>query len=512
MTEEVVHSRQPSKLLDSPFNPRQDLSLDREFVASVKSNGVMTPIVCRPVGRQLEIVFGHRRAYAAIELGLKWVPVIVREMSDEEVRVAQLVENAQRTNVPPLDEAAAYERLAEEAGIGPEEIAERVGRSPGHVLKRLQLNGLHPKGREALVAGDLTLSAALVVARLPAELQPEVNEVVRGSEDESCWRAPRIVELVQRSYTNLLKDAQFDTKRELTVVSDGRELPPCSSCPKRTGVQTVLFDDFSDDRCTDKLCWRAKCDVHWAELCESGERECIPDETSLVEIFPNKWSDRPSGNKYLDLDFVCWQVDGKKPLRRALGKKRIPERVFLARDHEAHIHELVLAADVLPQDPGMSDEEKERKKELRRWAKAAKTANALLGEELETRIREVRELGLAFWKGLAHASLAGAGSQALKRAAESRAPDGDPDGGHLEVLESWLVNADSVDCRCLAVELAVAAELERIRIDEEGKQRHSTIIQAMVDELGGDTAAILKRAHDAAFGKADKQDPLPVDQ
>ena len=157
----------------SSVNPRADLDLDEEFVASIRDHGIMQPLVVAPTAGEddaspYNLISGHRRLAAAIALGWDQVPVVLRataSSSDEEV--LRLVENIQRADLSPVDEGRAYLRLKDVHGMSQTEIAAAVSRGQGHVSKRIALLKLPAAGLEMVLAGALNLEDALDIARCP---------------------------------------------------------------------------------------------------------------------------------------------------------------------------------------------------------------------------------------------------------------------------------------------------------------------------------------------------------
>lgn len=154
-----------SKLTPSPFNPRRTEGPIEELKDSIGEHGVLQNLIARPVGKKLELVIGHRRLRAAGLLGLAKVPVEVRELTDEQARELQLVENLQRVDLHPMEEAEGYEGLRA-MGRTVEQIAKKVKRSDSWVRGQLTLLDLNDEGRKAFYRGDLNPTTALLIARL----------------------------------------------------------------------------------------------------------------------------------------------------------------------------------------------------------------------------------------------------------------------------------------------------------------------------------------------------------
>lgn len=165
-------------------NPRQaresyDEEGLRELAASIEQHGLLQPIVVRPTDEGYEIVAGERRWRACQLLGRKTITAVVRSYDDVQTAVALLVENIQRKDLSPLEEAGAYRRLIEEFGLTQEEVARRVGKSRATVGNTLRLLGLPPGVLALLKSGELTAGHARALLGLgDARLQEEVARQV----------------------------------------------------------------------------------------------------------------------------------------------------------------------------------------------------------------------------------------------------------------------------------------------------------------------------------------------
>ena len=145
------------RLEPNPHQPRSALDPARlsELAASIRQAGVVQPILVRPRGERFQIVAGERRWRAAQEAGLSTVPVTVREVPDEKLLELALVENIQRQELTPLEEANAFQKLQREFHLTQEEIARRVGRERSTVANTLRLLRLPRELRELVGAGRL---------------------------------------------------------------------------------------------------------------------------------------------------------------------------------------------------------------------------------------------------------------------------------------------------------------------------------------------------------------------
>jgi len=155
--------------------PRRIFDKDaiEELAASITAKGMLQPILVRPKGKDLyEIVAGERRWRAAQRAQLHKVPVIIRELTDEETAEIALIENVQRVDLSPVEEAAAYARLSDVYGRTQEEIAKAVGKSRSHVANIMRLLNLPQKALDALSANRISMghARALLGSRAPKDL------------------------------------------------------------------------------------------------------------------------------------------------------------------------------------------------------------------------------------------------------------------------------------------------------------------------------------------------------
>ncbi len=146
---------------------RMDETSLRELAASIRAHGVMQPLVVRPVGPgRWEIIAGERRFRAAGLAGLAEVPVVVREVSDEQALALALIENIQREDLNPLEQAQAIRRLIDEFGYSHERAAEAIGRSRSATSNLLRLLNLAGPVQTMLLAGDLDMGHARALLAL----------------------------------------------------------------------------------------------------------------------------------------------------------------------------------------------------------------------------------------------------------------------------------------------------------------------------------------------------------
>lgn len=157
-----------AKIKPNPYQPRKVFKSEdlQELVQSVKDRGILQPIVVRKKGDQWEIIAGERRFRAAQKLGMLTLPAVEIQASDVEALELALIENLQRTDLSPLEEADGYQRLQEEFQMTQEQIAQKVGKDRATVANAIRLLKLAPEVKNLLASGQLTAGHARVLAAL----------------------------------------------------------------------------------------------------------------------------------------------------------------------------------------------------------------------------------------------------------------------------------------------------------------------------------------------------------
>jgi ParB family chromosome partitioning protein len=245
---------------ESTTNPRRTFDEAKlyELAESIKHNGLIQPITVRPNNQGFEIVAGARRYRAAQLAELFSVPARIVEIDDAKALEWQLVENSQRVDVHPYEEAQGFQRLLDIPGYGVAALVEKSGKSASHVYARLSLLQLIPTVAEAFTQERITASHANLIARLPQESQAVAFE--------QCWRkdwqdkephllpAKHVAAWIQANLYLSLADAPFD-REDLTL---NPAAGACVTCPRRSGYNTALFADVVSDQCLDSSCYHSK--------------------------------------------------------------------------------------------------------------------------------------------------------------------------------------------------------------------------------------------------------------
>ena len=221
----VAHRGQPRRHFD-------EANL-KELAESIRSKGVLLPLIVRKTSAGYAIVAGERRWRAAQKAGLREVPAMIREMSEKEAFEVALIENIQREDLNPIEEAEAYKRLIEEHGLTQDELAARVGKDRSTVTNMLRLLRLPEAIKEAIVAGALSMghARALLAIADEGDLKKAAEKVM--SENLSVRAAEA---LVQR----LKSRRQPDQKRAGGETAQVRHL--VEKLQRKLGARVALRD------------------------------------------------------------------------------------------------------------------------------------------------------------------------------------------------------------------------------------------------------------------------------
>jgi ParB family chromosome partitioning protein len=168
---EQVHQVSLSSIKPSPLQPRREFEREalQELVDSIRQHGIIQPLIIRRVDGQHELIAGERRWRAAQEVGLTQAPVIIREATDLEVLELSLIENLQRADLNPIEEAQAYARLAGEFGMRQDDIAHKVGKSRASVANAMRLLDLNQQVQSWVTQGLLSVGHAKVLLGLKSQ-------------------------------------------------------------------------------------------------------------------------------------------------------------------------------------------------------------------------------------------------------------------------------------------------------------------------------------------------------
>lgn len=290
-----------------------------ELAASISANGVLQPILVRPVnggvGIQYEIVAGERRWIAADRAGLAHIPATVRDLTDAQVLEAQLVENLQREGLHVLEEAEGYRELMDMTKCKAEDIGDKIGKSRSYVYARLKLLDLIPAAREALNTGELDASKALVLARIKGEkMQTRALKLIGNMAHGYSYR--RLIESLREDCMIPISQAPWLPDRDtLHEAKGGAPVQQCSTCPTRSCNDPELLAEIGDnqDVCVDRACYDLKTKLHFARLrhdYESQGKTIISGEAA--KGYPTGKHD-VAGKGLVRLDAECDAIEFGEP-------------------------------------------------------------------------------------------------------------------------------------------------------------------------------------------------------
>ncbi|WP_367352509.1 ParB/RepB/Spo0J family partition protein [Achromobacter animicus] len=401
---EAVYSR--DDVIPSKTNPRKrfDQEALQELAGSLRKHGILQPILCRAHPSEpgkLELIAGERRWRAAGIAKLAQVPVRIIVVDDLEMLELQVIENLQRQDLHPIEEAESYEALLAANKDNPEygvnEMALRLKKSRAYIYARLKLCDLQPEARTAFYEDKVSASVALLVARIPVrELQLKaLEEVITGEVEDYYSRtngpmsARQAAEHIQENYMLELKRAVFPIAQADLVATAG----PCTTCIKRTGAQPELFSDVeSADVCTDPSCFDQKKQAHVAKLAEAAKQagQKVIQGKEAEKIFPGEHS-QPRG--FVKPEHSSWQHStGGKSYVELLGDD-MPPTVMVENPHSGELIAMVPEKAVFKAlaEKGIksgADERRERAKKEEDKAKLERNSRRVTLESIHEAVTE----------------------------------------------------------------------------------------------------------------------------
>jgi ParB family chromosome partitioning protein len=182
LREEGFEKEVPVKTISpNKYQPREQFNPEKlkELTASIKEKGIVQPILVRVKGRGYELIAGERRLRAARKLGLKKIPVVIKDVPDEEMLELSLIENIQREDLNPIEEARAYRRLIKEFGLTQSSLAKKVGKERPSIANTLRLLGLPGEIQLDVSRGTISSGHARALLGLGKARQAEVNKRIK---------------------------------------------------------------------------------------------------------------------------------------------------------------------------------------------------------------------------------------------------------------------------------------------------------------------------------------------
>lgn len=332
-------TRLDRRLLAPSLTNRPPISLDKlQAMAATMDGGrgVRQALVVRPLpgarlqdtrlntpkGQPLpthEIVCGEQRWLAAGIGNISDLPVLIRNLTDEQALEEQFIENFQRQNFTELEEGEGFQRLMTNNKLTADQVAVKVGCSRRHVFNRIKLLDLRIEARKALLAGEIDASRALLLARIPDHTQqlkalPLLKRHEHTGEFALSTREAR--DTLERDFMLELGKAQFKTT-DITLVEGAGS---CSDCHKRTGHNPDLFADIKGANiCTDPPCFQRKQDAHEVRVKQAAHAngQTVITGREAKALMPNSFGGIEG---FLRLDDAK-DSPTDKPLRKLIGKQ-----------------------------------------------------------------------------------------------------------------------------------------------------------------------------------------------
>ena len=206
-----------NKIMPSPYQPRREFDERKleELASSIKSHGLLQPVVIRirPDGAY-ELIAGERRLRASALAGLDEIPAIVQNVSDKDASTFALIENLQREDLNPLEEASGYHRLQEEFGLTQDDLAKVVGKSRSTVANSIRLLGLGMHSKQLLQSGHLEMGHARALLALSGVEQDKIAELISNKK----YSVRQAEKLIRSMASNNL--GQKETRKQKTKDAD----------------------------------------------------------------------------------------------------------------------------------------------------------------------------------------------------------------------------------------------------------------------------------------------------
>ena len=382
-------------ILPSGTNPRKtfDAKALEDLAASIKEKGVLQPILVRFKPRQhvggtsiaehYELVAGERRWRAARKAGLKEIPAVIRQLSDDQALEAQVVENLQRADVHPLEEAEGYQALLKRGRLKVEDLAAKVNKSVSYIWQRIKLTELIPTAQQAFLSDQITAGHAVMIARLQPNDQKEAlqacigREWIGGQHQQTLVSVRGLQRWIQENIHLSLDGAPWKKDDAALVAAAG----PCTTCPKRSGNSPALWPEISRAQvCTDRTCYQTKLSAHSLQ-----QKKQLEEKGERVERISEDYN--PSEKGVIGCN--AYQVAAK-------NKKRCPETIkgiYADGDKRGQVTDICVGENCRihrqknaygsPSQMRSSADQKERAKEILKERATERARLAILGEILK---------------------------------------------------------------------------------------------------------------------------------
>lgn len=304
------------QIIPDPNQPRKTfykLTME-ELRESVRKDNIMQSLLLRKHGDRFMIIFGERRHRVASELGIKEVPAIVIEATDEEALAKQLVENLQRENLLPMEQANGFKLLADKCGMNAKDIALSVGKTEYFVRQQIKLTELIKPWQKIVAKNGIHLTTALQISTLPEAVQKELYQYHVSAEDEKAERPViQITPYTLNKYKGLLADACFD----IADATLDTKMGACTQCPFNSACHSLFPNEQENPKCNNIACFKNKTTLH-----QNREFNKAKDDPTVLLVYEaNSIPDylkkiKSEGNEIFKLGYAddCKEIkEPKKP-------------------------------------------------------------------------------------------------------------------------------------------------------------------------------------------------------
>lgn len=270
---------------ENPNNPRKhydEIEL-QELAESIKSYGVIQPITVREKEPGVyEVVAGNRRYKASVLAGIKTIPAVIKQLTDEQALEIALIENIQRVDVHPMEEASSFKQLIEKQNYTVENVAAKFGKSIYFVRQRLKLNDLSEASQKLFYAGLFNINIALKLSQFNEAIQAKVI----GSAYNSWQKTYSFHESSFSAYQGDLSNATFELNNPDLDTNAG----PCTACSYNSAVSTLFPEEASSPKCRKPECFANKTETQFSKSLEEAKEKG-------VLLANNYWSTSPITSK-----------------------------------------------------------------------------------------------------------------------------------------------------------------------------------------------------------------------
>ncbi len=247
---ETVEKVSVNQIKVNPFQPRKifDETALAELSESIKEHGVLQPIILRKKGKMFEIVVGERRFRASKAAGLREIPAVIRGFSDQQMMEVAILENLQREDLTPIEEADAYQNLMENLSLTQEQLAFRLGKSRPHIANHIRLLSLPEVVREKISSNKISMGHGRALLGLKQKkLIPTISDKVI----KESLNVRQLEALVQRMNENVSRETSKPTNKDIFIVEKESQLREyfgtTVSIKKTKNKGKIEIEFFSED-------------------------------------------------------------------------------------------------------------------------------------------------------------------------------------------------------------------------------------------------------------------------